>query len=1757
MNAEVEQRIVEMRFDNEQFEKGAKQTLSTLEKLDNVLDMFGSGGGMDKLSSALDTMEYRFSRLGIAGAAAIERITGKVVGLASNLINAIPNQIIEGGKTRALNIENAKFQLKGLGIAWEEVADDIDHAVMGTAYGVDEAAKAAAILGASNVQYKNMAGEISDMGHVLRSISGIAAMTNSSYDDIADIMGDIFAMGKVTTGELQRFELRGLNVVAKLAEMSQNGTLKKIGSDAKYTETELRELISKGGIDALTFAKAMDAAFGEHATAANETFTGSLRNMKAALSRIGADFVTPTNEGIRKVMLSLRALFDRVRKITKPFAEGTYKNAVDRLSDTICNFLDSIDVTPLQSFVDLLERILPGQKTAKTANSISKIADEFKELGFTLENMQFGNVTSFYLGENKSVQKLLEASRSMMVKTGKETQDQISALKEWGVDLADIAENQAVAIARAKTIYSGGIDANEWLSAHPEMAIAGDGLKMAFTPFARAFDTAANKNSLDLMDEKFATQYLAEIYERAMYDKALKDAGLSLEERILEYDRRGIKIGDKVYSHMILDIGESAEKTAKAFELLGKVGGPAKLLELKEIADHAPKATNDLKRLWDVLKRIGHIFSDYGFYKIKSWAKDIADGVSSLISKIIKSINKLTIRFEDSKLRNFIFGTFDKRLGQIEKIIRSVAKTGIAFGEVVFAIISKIFNISKNGGVFKLLDDGFMTTTDLILKASDSLGKLLEKLRDLINNGSEAESSLGKIGHGFELVGNFVGGVITAISTFLRYILGIREGETIFSRFGRMFKTVGDSVRTVFGNIRGSIQGTFGEGGVGKDAIKIATALYTVLIGYRKIESKKFAFGRFSKAFEFLKDLLTKSYESIRAINPLQWADDIETLLRRTSGALRAFADNLNAKSLLTIAGAVVALSFGLTMLAAVAEGGHLTGALVALAFTMGLLIGAMAALKAITDQGLFKNVTKGWKGFIDIFKNSISKYLNAITLKETATALLLFTAAVGVLALAVIGLGFAFKSLSLPDIALAVATVGALMVLLTRMLVWINKATKEVGMLDSTKFIAIAAAFVGMALAVDLLALAVAGLTAVFNGSNVWAAIGAVGTIIVLIGALTGAMALLSVWTKEIGGFKLLLIATAMIGMALAVDLLALAVVGLSYAFQGLESAWPVIGAVVAIGAMLVAMAGTLAFLSSMLETVSVVKILAVSAALVLMSGAILVVAAAAIGFAAAMQMSEKWWHVLATMIGTLVAMAAVLGVLSLLGPKILIAAGAILAVGFAIKIACEGFVKLSEGMVVLAGALNMLPADGSLETLGKGMGKVAGGLAKIAAAGLIFPNNLADKFEALVPLASAMTLMSDIDFAPLADKEHGMPAAAKAIKSFGGLFGVGMSMLWGSSGLIAAGPGLLSLGEGLRNLAPGMQAFSAIENPEAVANTLKELAFAVTTLDTNSTFGNRDYLPQLAENLTKIANAISGLSADQVQAIRNLGAALSDAFTENSGQAAAALQTELTSLQQTLETGSEQFIIAARRFPMHIQSGIEDNAVIAENAMKKLIWDMCAAANSDEVRNNLRIIGGNIAIGIANGITSRTQEAANAMRRLASALQTSFTVSLQIRSPSRVFENLAEYIPQGIARGIQNGENGIADSMASSMSGAMNVLDQYSRRGDLAPTVTPVMDMAGMRRNIRSADRMFNASQMSNFNGLNGLTVSGDAISYNMQNRDVVNEIRNMTDRINRLGEAIQNMQMVLDSGVLVGQIGQQVNRELGTIAMRERRQ
>lgn len=313
MSTEIDQRIVEMRFDNKQFEKNAQQTLNTLEKLNDKLNFEDCSKSLDKLGkasknftlddigNAVDSLSKRFSTMGIIGMSALDSITKSALSLGKKLYKTITGPLIEGGKNRALNIEQAKFQLKGLGIAWSSIEDDINYGVKDTAYGLDSAAKVAAQLSASGIQIGD------NMKTALRGISGVAAMTNSTYDDIGRIYTTVAGNGRLMGEQLLSLSGRGLNAAAALA--------KYLGK----SEAEVRDMVSKGKIDFQTFADAMDSTFGEHAKAANETFTGALSNMKAALSRIGADVATPALEDLKDIFNAIRPVINKVHTELKPF----------------------------------------------------------------------------------------------------------------------------------------------------------------------------------------------------------------------------------------------------------------------------------------------------------------------------------------------------------------------------------------------------------------------------------------------------------------------------------------------------------------------------------------------------------------------------------------------------------------------------------------------------------------------------------------------------------------------------------------------------------------------------------------------------------------------------------------------------------------------------------------------------------------------------------------------------------------------------------------------------------------------------------------------------------------------------------------------------------------------------------------------------------------------------------------------------------------------------------------------------------------------------------------------------------------------------------------------------------------------------------------------------------------------------------------------------------------------------------------------
>lgn len=342
MSRSIDSRVVEMRFDNKQFESGAKQTLSTLQRLKDSLknlvspnkatDLLGSAAknsksSIDQISQSVGALEKRFSFLGETIRNVENKIRDTITGTLGNAINYVKSGIVEGGIRRATNIENAHYQLQTLLKDEEKVQKVMDNAmesVDGTAYGFDEAAKAASMFAASGIK----SGE--SMTNALKGIAGTAAMTNQEYERVSLIFTTVAGQGRLMGDQLLQLSSMGLNAPASIATFFNeigDGTAKaskkvkkavtEITNGAKVTEKDIREMVTDGQISFEIFAEAMYSAFGESATRANETFNGSLANMRAALSRIGAEFVAPLiaqNSKVVKLINTARTKIDEIKK---------------------------------------------------------------------------------------------------------------------------------------------------------------------------------------------------------------------------------------------------------------------------------------------------------------------------------------------------------------------------------------------------------------------------------------------------------------------------------------------------------------------------------------------------------------------------------------------------------------------------------------------------------------------------------------------------------------------------------------------------------------------------------------------------------------------------------------------------------------------------------------------------------------------------------------------------------------------------------------------------------------------------------------------------------------------------------------------------------------------------------------------------------------------------------------------------------------------------------------------------------------------------------------------------------------------------------------------------------------------------------------------------------------------------------------------------------------------------------------------------
>lgn len=110
MSNKIEEKVVSMKFDNAQFEKGASATISTLETLQKSLKLDGAVNGLkglsdaaknislDRLGTSVDSLKGKFEGLGAVATGILIGIGTKAADLAVSMAQKFGNSLIAGAK---------------------------------------------------------------------------------------------------------------------------------------------------------------------------------------------------------------------------------------------------------------------------------------------------------------------------------------------------------------------------------------------------------------------------------------------------------------------------------------------------------------------------------------------------------------------------------------------------------------------------------------------------------------------------------------------------------------------------------------------------------------------------------------------------------------------------------------------------------------------------------------------------------------------------------------------------------------------------------------------------------------------------------------------------------------------------------------------------------------------------------------------------------------------------------------------------------------------------------------------------------------------------------------------------------------------------------------------------------------------------------------------------------------------------------------------------------------------------------------------------------------------------------------------------------------------------------------------------------------------------------------------------------------------------------------------------------------------------
>lgn len=745
MSKEVDERVVEMRFNNALFESKVQQTMRSLTALNEKLMFKGAEKGFEKVSdasekvkfnallNALDSLSQKFSAVEVIGVTALMRITNQAVDAGERLVKALSLDPIISGfqeyETQINAVQTILANTSSEGTTLDQVnaaLDELNHYADLTIYNFTEMTRNIGTFTAAGV-------DLDTSVSAIKGIANLAAVSGSTSQQASTAMYQLsqaLASGTVKLQDWNSVVNAGMGGQVFQDALKETARVHGIAIDSMIKkEGSFRETLSKGWLTSSILTETL------------QKFTGDLN--EETLKSIGY-----TDEQIKKIMEMGKTANDAATKV-KTFSQ---------LKDTLTEALQS-------GWTQTWQTIIGDYEEAKEL--FTRFSDVFSDLinkssearntvlagglnsGWQQLNTALGNSADFY---SQMLEKVMLANGSISQKQIDDAGSFAKALQQGGVS--------------AEQLQDGLKESYKQLSALG--ALSDDALK------AKKLDPAQVRSlakSFEEVNQKVADGSL----DLDIYSKKIGE--LSGREHLIESIWNVFEALEKV-----------VEPVARAWQ---KIFSPISADQVYNIAKSIDEFTANLSISDETADKIERTFS--GIFAVLNVGKNMLLTIGKALGKAFNAVSPLaggflsiTAALGDClvEMANAVNNSraFKTTLDGIYWIIGKVSEGMQAFAGVLTNVsnnVSVVFDPLKTLGEW--FENFISFITPKLKWLADKIGEIFEEL------GSGASGAFGNL-NGNALWGFANAGMIAGL------IAGIKG-------FLEAFKDIGSTVKDTIGGV--------------------------------------------------------------------------------------------------------------------------------------------------------------------------------------------------------------------------------------------------------------------------------------------------------------------------------------------------------------------------------------------------------------------------------------------------------------------------------------------------------------------------------------------------------------------------------------------------------------------------------------------------------------------------------------------------------------------------------------------------------------------------------------------------------------------------------------------------------------------------------------------------------------------------------------------------------------------------------------------